>query len=309
MKFIQIFKQSNTFFLFLFSTLLLLTGCEKSQTVVSGVDEREANLIIVFLDSKGIQATKQQQAVSAIGGGQGGALKYNIFVEESKMIDAMAILNQNGLPRRQGTTLLELFAKQGLMTTDKEETIRYQAGLEQQIANMILMIDGIIDASVQLSFPSTDTGGGEQPTQAVTAAVYVKHQGILEDPNSHLETKIKRLVSGSVNGLDINNVTVVSDRSRYTDISVAELSMVPKTNDYVRIWSIVMSRESALKFRAIFFTIMILGTIFAALFGWLLWKFYPTLRRSGGLRDIFKIKPFTPEKTGVSEEKGEAPSE
>lgn len=279
---------------------LLLTGCEKSQTVVSGVDERDANMIIVFLDSKGIQSKKIKQATTAVGG-QGGPAKYDIVVDDSKVIDAMAILNQNGLPRKQGTNLLQLFAKQGLMTTDKEESIRYQAGLEQQIANTILMIDGVLDASVQLSFPSTDMTNPEAQKQRVTAAVYVKHQGIVDDPNSHLETKIKRLVSGSVNNLDINDVTVVSDRSRYTDITVADLNHIAQSDDYISIWSIVMNRSSAMKFRILFFIILIFTTLFAALLGWLLWKFYPYLKRQGGLSHLFKLKPFNIDKTTSSE--------
>ena len=76
-------------------------------------------------------------------------------------IEAIAYLNQNGFPREKGSTLLELFAKQGLMTSDKEETIRYQAGLAQQLTNTILMIDGVIEANVQISFPPEDTGLGQ----------------------------------------------------------------------------------------------------------------------------------------------------
>ena len=286
--------------LLLFAFLFLLSGCDKAQTIVTGVDEREANTILVFLDSKGIKATKAQQAVSAIGGGGATSPKYNIMVENSQAIDAMAILNQNGLPRKQGITLLELFAKSGFMTTDKEETIRYQAGLEQQLQNMILMIDGVIDASIQLSFPSTDTNlaPGAQK-EKVTAAVYVKHQGVIDDPNTHLETKIKRLISGSVVGLDINDVTVVSDRSRFTDITEPAMTQGSHSKEYVKIWSIVMSRDSATKFRTIFFLILILSTLFTALFGWMIWKIYPIIKKPGGIKELFKMKPFMHEKVEV----------
>ncbi|MDN3504441.1 MAG: EscJ/YscJ/HrcJ family type III secretion inner membrane ring protein [Rhabdochlamydiaceae bacterium] len=289
--------------LVLCSIIFVLTGCAKSQTVVSGVEERDANMIIVFLDSKGIAAIKMKQASSAIGG-SAGATKFDIMVDSSRVIDAMAILNANGLPRRQGTTLLELFAKQGLMTTDKEETIRYRAGLESQIANMIMLIDGVIDTDIQLSFPETDSTSVEAQKGVVTAAVYVKHQGIIDDPNSHLDIKIKRLVSGSVNGLDINDVTVVTDRSRFTDISVADLSKVTDSQDYVSIWSIVMSRESAAKFRMIFFLIVVLATLFAAVLGWMAWKFYPTLKKQGGIKNLFNIKPFAPEKATAQKDEG-----
>ena len=307
----DIFKKSF-FFSSLFLIALLLSGCGDTRAIVSGVDEREANIIVVFLDSKGIVAYKEKMAVSAGAATEDAAPKYNIVVEGGRAIDAMALLNSNGLPHRQGTNLLELFAQKGLMSTDKEETVRYQAGLAQQIANMILMIDGVIDASVQLSFPEAETGIEETTKQPVTAAVFVKHQGIIDDPNSHLEIKIKRLVSGSVNGLDINNVTVISDRSRFTDITPSTLpdSLERGGIEYVRIWSMVMSRESAAKFRFIFFLLLSLAIVLALMIGWLLWKMYPTLKTKGGIHELFNPIPFFKKKeTGKQEEdEGQPPS-
>src|SRR3990167_237889 len=121
----------------------------------------------------------------------------------------MAVLNRAGLPRRVGTNLLELFAKSGLMSSDREETIRYQAGLAEEIKNTIRKFDGVIDTDVQISFPPADVTllPGVTPPK-ITAAVYVKHQGIMDDPNSHLEIKIKRLLAGSISGLSTEDVSV-----------------------------------------------------------------------------------------------------
>ena len=153
------------------------------------------------------------------------------------------------------------------------------------------MIDGVIDATVQLSFPpelSTLAAGAEQ-TQRITAAVYVKHQGVIDDPNIHLENKIKRLISGSISGLDINDVTVVSDRSRFTDITLGMTpeSLSGKPGEYVSIWNIVMSKQSAARFRFLFFFITAIAVLLAIAFGWIVWKFYPTLKKKGALRDLF----------------------
>jgi len=277
-----------------FTTLLMLTGCEEKTSIISGIDEKEANIILVLLQSRGIEATKIQ--VAASGAGNDAKPTYNISVKDSQRVDAIAFLNQNGLPKKKGTTLLELFGKQGLMTTEKEETIRYQAGLSQQIANTIMMIDGVIDATVQLSFPPQETIPGQQQTEKkITAAVYVKHQGVIDDPNAHLEDKIKRLVSGSVTGLDMNDVTVVSDRSRFTDITMNQLqdSMANDSGEYVSIWNIVMSRSSAAWFRTLFFFLSAFLIIFAVLAGWLLWKIYPILRRGKtGLKTLVSPKPL-----------------
>ena len=276
------------------SFLLLFTGCDTNKEVVSNIDEKEANVILVLLESKGVPASKVAGATSAIGG-EGGGPKYSILVPEKYSIDAIAYLNQNGLPRSKGTTLLDLFAKQGLMTSDKEETIRYQAGLAQQLTNTVLMIDGVIDANVQLSFPPEQTGlEQEAEPKKITAAVYVKHQGVIDDPNIHLENKIKRLISGSISGLDINDVTVVSDRSRFTDITLEHMpeALGGRPGEYVSVWNIVMSKNSVARFRVLFFIITTLAVLLAVVLGWISWKFYPHLKKKGGLKELFNPIPI-----------------
>jgi type III secretion protein J len=280
-------------------SLIFLTACEHKMMIINQVEEREANEIVVFLASKGIPAEKLA-ATSTAPGGTATTPKYSISVDSGKATEAMAILNQNGLPRIRGTSLLELFSATGLMTSDKQETIRYQAGLAEQIGSMIRKIDGVIDADVQLSFPTESASpigpaaGSQAPVQKITAAVYVKHQGILDDPNSHLVTKITRLVAGSVTGLDIHDVTVISDRSRFTDVTLAPSveALEPKAKEYVSIWSIVMSKSSASRFRVIFFFLIISAIVFAAVLGWMVWKFYPILKKRGGLKTFMKPAPL-----------------
>jgi len=295
--------------------VLLLCGCESKRVIVNNVEEREANEIVVFLASRGIAADKVATKATAGGavGGETTITMWNIAVPEGTMTDAMAILNQNGLPRKRGTNLLELFAKQGLMTSEKEETIRYQAGLEQQIANTIRKIDGVLEADVQLSFPQEAGGVGALPGQTVsqkaTAAVYVKHQGILDDPNSHLVSKIKRLVAGSVSGIDINDVTVISDKSRFTDVTVgAALEAAPfQPRDYTSIWSIILSEGSVTRFRLLFLSLITSTIFFLLLSLWTIWKIYPILRAEGGLRELFRLTPLVKPAKGEDEEE-ETPS-
>lgn len=283
-------------------SLLFLTGCEHNMVIISDLKERDANEIVVFLASKGISSEKMATTSAAPGGTDTGPT-YGITVESGRATEAMAILSQNGLPRKKGVSLLDLFASNKLMTSDKEETIRYQAGLASQIANMIRKIDGVLDADVQLSFPTETTtigpqvGVGAQETKKITAAVYVKHQGILDDPNSHLVIKIKRLVSGSVAGLDVNDVAVISDRSRFTDVTLAPSlePLAPKTKEYVSIWSIVMNKDSAGRFRLIFFFLITAAILFALVIGWLFWKLYPLLRGRGGFKSLVSPAPLQEE--------------
>ena len=266
------------------SVFALLASCASNQSIVSNIDEREANEIVVYLASKGIEAQKVQAVATAIGGAATSA-EYSIAVSADQAVEAMAVLNRAGLPRMQGTNLLTLFAKSGLMSSDRQDTILYQAGLAEELKNTIRKIDGVLDADVQISFPSESaTALPGAPAPKITAAVYVKHQGILEDPNSHLEVKIKRLMAGSVNGLDYDNVSVISDRSRFADITLTpEGEMIgPKAmqQTYVSIWGLVMTKSSLGQFRFIFFTFILLLLIVCSAFGWMVYRFYPQMRGS-----------------------------
>ncbi len=282
----------------------MFVSCSGGKDIIlNNLNEKDSNVIIVFLSSKGISAAKK--TVGSTGGGvESGAAKFNIEVSSGKSVLAMALLNQNGLPQKQGTTLLDLFAKSSFMSTDKEETIRYQAGLSQQIANVILMIDGVIDANVQLSFPeSTDLGAENELVQRPTAAVFVKHQGVMDEPNNHLIIKIKRLVSGSVQNLSIDDVTVVSDKSRFTDVSPSDsikTISAAHADEQVKIWSITMNKNSTGKFRLFFFFLMAVLLLLAAALGWVIWKVYPIVRGGGGFMKMLKLAPYSM----PSEEKG-----
>jgi type III secretion protein J len=257
--------------------LMFLSACTDKVAIINGVDEREANEIVVFLASKGIDADKTA-AVSTSVGGAGGPQMWNIFVDPSHITDALAILNRNGLPRKQGQNLLEIFSDSGLVPTEMQQKIRYQAGLAQQIANTIRQIDGVIDATVQISIP-------QDTDQSITAAVYVKHQGVLDNPNSQLVTKIKQLVAGSVPGLKLENVTVISDRSRFTDVTLAgQEQTIEEEKDYAVIWGVTVAKASIglFRFYFIFFCLIIL-LLGLAIF-YLYWKCRSYIEEKGGFK-------------------------
>lgn len=267
-----------------FVFFLFLVGCATDQSIVNNVDERQANEIVVFLASKGIRALKVMAPSGATAGPSSSSDLFNISVEEGKATQAMALLNRYGLPRRHGTDLLKLFAKSGLVSSDREETIRYQAGLAEELQNTVLKMDGVLDADVQISFPPSETAitPGAQPPK-ITAAVYVKHQGVMEDPNNHMEVKIKRLLAGSVNGLKFEDVSVISDRAILADVSVGgEGELIGRKaleQTYAKIWGITLTKGSLIRFRAIFFSFIFALLFFVGALGYLVYRFYPMMRK------------------------------
>ena len=294
-------------YFFLLFAVLFIMGCGANRTIVHGLEEREANDILVFLDNKGISAKKVQVQEAAGAGGK--LVLWNIEVDEDQATQAMALLNAAGLPRRPTHSLLSIFAKGGLVPSELEEKIRYQSGLGEQIGSIIRKIDGVLEADVQLSFPEKDPLNPLATKGKETASVYIKHTGVLDDPNSQLIPKIKRLVAGSVQGLDYENVTVIPDRARFSEVPLHQqvASRGFEEKDYVSIWSVVLAKESAFRFRLIFFSFTILIFILSLLLVWIIWKFLPLIEKTGGIKQLVNLQQIETERKSETEpEKTEA---
>ena len=138
--------------LYIFFIVVFLTSCESRRTIVNGLDEKDANEIIVFLATKDVDASKVEGGESGNTGGTKLVL-WNITVPSEKAIEAMSLLNQAGLPRRRRAEPTEYLCAVGTCSSDLQEQIRYQAGLAEQIASTIRKMDGVLDADVQISFP------------------------------------------------------------------------------------------------------------------------------------------------------------
>lgn len=290
----------------LLMTLLLvglLSGCGGERTIVNDLDERESNEILVYLSNKGINANKSP--TPAASGGASKVPHYNINVDDNQANEAMSLLNQVGLPRRRGQNLLSIFANTGLVPSGLQDKIRYQAGLAEQIASTIRKIDGVLEADVQISYPEEDPLNPTAAKGKITTSVYVKHNGVLDDPNAHLTTRIKRLVAGSINGLDYDNVTVIGDRARYGDATSQFMANIgDEGRQYVNVWSIIMAKDSVTKFRIIFFSFTITIFILLLTLIWLIWKLLPILRNLKKRKQLMTLQPVQPEE--LAEEEGKA---
>lgn len=303
----------STFLLLL--TLFIATGCSRKTEIVSGIDEREANNIISFLAEQGIPATKTAASTQGATGGSSAAT-FSITVSKDQSTEALIILSRNGLPRRPVQNILTTFQKSGLVSSQSEEMIRYQQALGEQIAGTIEQIDGILQAVVQVSFPPPQQGmqgiPGEEQQAPVRASVYVKHQGVLDDPNSQLVSKIQRLVAASVTGLDYQNVTVVPDRAWFTDVTIPPNpeSLPEDVRNYVIIWGMVIAQESVHSFRSIFFFLCLAILFLLSLLVWMIWKCFPVMQQAGGVKSLFlSVKPFDVKAEVGEHEEGEEEEE
>jgi type III secretion protein J len=153
-------------------------------------------------------------------------------------------------------------------------------------------MDGVLDADVRISFPEEDPLHPEANKQRITSSVYVKYSPLLDDPNAHLVSKIKQLVASSTTGLDYDNVTVILDRARFGDVQFGVVNPLEDEKTFANVWTVIVAEGSVQRFRAIFFTFIIILVVLMLAVAWLLWKLYPIADELGGFRALFRRKPL-----------------
>ncbi len=267
----------------LFLLCLLLTACDTTTVIVHGLNEQDADEIAVLLEREHIPAFKIAENIARGPAGSNQPL-WDIAVHGQDRVAAMAILSANGLPRRYSPTLLDLFPASTLVPSDTTEKIRYEAGLAASIAETIRKIDGVVDANVIISFPDAES------KKPITATVFVKHTGILDDPNSHIVSKIKQLVSSSVAGLTYANVTVVPDRSMLS-LPTPQYALGP-SRESIEVWGFVLAESSLGYFQMFFAVSFIVILILGLSIVWFLWKLHPILKKSGGFLALVRFTPI-----------------
>jgi len=173
---------------------LLLQACNETE-LYTGLDQRQANEIVATLMRHDIPAER-------IAGEQGGM---TVAVQESRFADAMAILDQSGLPKREFSTLGDIFKSDGLVSSPVEERARMIHGLSQELSSTISDIDGVLSARVHLVLPENDPL--RQELIPSSASVFIRHRDTVAMRD--LIPQIKMLVANGIAGLSYDNVSVI----------------------------------------------------------------------------------------------------
>lgn len=157
--------------------------------------EADANEMLGALLSAGLSAKKQSPD---------NGKTWTISIDESDAVQAIDVLRVNALPRARRATMGELFKKEGLISSPTEERVRFIFGVEQELAETVSRIDGVMVARVHIVLPNNDPlASSVKPS---SASVFVKHQRNTDV--QALVPAIKNLVVHAVEGLDYNGVTV-----------------------------------------------------------------------------------------------------
>ena len=88
--------------------MLILQAC--SVELYNGLDQRQANEIVATLTRHGIPAQRDMNKDGSM----------TVSIENSRFADAVAILDENGLPKQEFANLGEIFKRDGLVSSPVE---------------------------------------------------------------------------------------------------------------------------------------------------------------------------------------------
>ena len=174
--------------------VLLLTGCEKETTLYSGLEERQANLVMAALLDADISCHKTP--------GEEGT--WNVMVDESKFASAVNLLQKAGLPRRAHQGIGEVFKKTGMISSPSEERIRFMDALAQDLSHTISCIEGVVDARVHIVLPENDPFARNALPSSAAVAIRTRWDADLSD----MIPSIKGLVKNAIEGLTPEKIMV-----------------------------------------------------------------------------------------------------
>ncbi len=176
----------------LLAAVVLLVGCKEA--VYTQLPERHANEVLVALLGAGIDADKRSAEDDMFG----------IWVSRGDLAQAIEVLDSQGLPARTYASMGEIFNRQELIASPTAERVRLIYGLEQQLADTLSAIDGVLDSRVHLAIPPDDPL--ERNSRPASASVFLKHRADMD--MEVVVPPVKDLVVRSVDGLAGDRVAV-----------------------------------------------------------------------------------------------------
>jgi type III secretion protein J len=182
----------------LLAVAVALAGCEA--TVASGLDEAQANAVVVALEGDGIGASKEASA------GTSDEARFDVRVPADDVGHALVALSSAELPRDDEPGIAEVFGEGGLVPTATEERARYVSALGGELARSIEGIEGVLDARVHIALPEPRDFALDQEAPRPRASVLVKKRAAAAAID---ETQVQSLVAFAVSGMQRDDVAVV----------------------------------------------------------------------------------------------------
>lgn len=178
----------------LLAFVAILASC--TNEIYTNLDQKQANEIVATLLRHNIPAER-------IADDNG---RYSVQVSSESFAEAVAILEQAGLPRQEFTNLGEVFKNDGIIASPVQERAQMIYALSQELARTVYDIDGVLSSRVHLVLPENDPL--RQQLIPSSASVFIRHRKSV--PISELIPRVKMLVANGVAGLSYDKVSVVN---------------------------------------------------------------------------------------------------
>jgi type III secretion protein J len=192
--------------------VLLLAGCKAD--LYTNLDEADANQMMALLIYHHIPADK----VEAKGG-------ITLRVDQSRFVDAVEVLRQNGLPKHKTVTMEDLFPSGQLVSSPEQESAKLIYLKSQQLEKMLDSMDGVINADVSVASPRMLPDSDQKPT--TSAAVFIKYSPEV-NVAAH-EAEIRNLVLNGIPDLTPDRISVTLQRAEYRYLPT--IVQAPKQNN------------------------------------------------------------------------------
>ncbi len=178
---------------------LLVAGCADDE-ILHGLEERQANEVLVALDDAGIRGRKERDD------GSEGAWFVSVPARDASR--AQRVLADGGLPRARPPGFGDVFSKGSMVPTPTEEHALYLHALGGELSRTIEAIDGVVTARVHVGLPQADPlrPGERAPPRG---SVLVRCRPSSCEAVRRIEGGIRALVAGAADGLDPSAVSVV----------------------------------------------------------------------------------------------------
>lgn len=165
--------------------------------VAAGLDEGDANRVVVTLDQAGIDAAKEADPTN-----EG---KFRVNVPRDDAARALATMADEQLPRPKARGVLEAADRGQLVPSQAAEHAQLVAGLSGELERTLANLEGVLSARVHLNLPPRD-GLRDGPPPKTTASVLLEHRGTTPPLTAE---NIQRLVAGGAPSLAPTDVAVV----------------------------------------------------------------------------------------------------
>jgi type III secretion protein J len=228
-------------FIGLFVLISLLQGCDMD--LYTNLSEREANTMVAVLLRDGIPAARKVQP--------DGQLK--VVVDELRFPEAMALLDNAGLPQQSFANMGQVFRGNGLVASPVQERAQMVYALSEELSHTVSQIDGIVSARVHVVLPDNDLL--KRVISPSSASVLVRYEPTTDI--NLLIPQIKTLVANGISGLTYEGVSVTAVKAAD---SISQVNRQPPLASFMGLW---MLQENLAQARWMFGASLLLALVMA----------------------------------------------